>query len=272
MYMYKMYDAETVAMLRDVLVSLCDRAMSRLDSMHSMENENEDEDKGIRVFLANAGDSEDVDIVLGYMLNPDPGNDVPERCNLSVECDGAQPGHAYDFGVQLKRGEFVPACRTDDETRSPSVLPMILMPYWTGIRLTCDSGVDPAMVRVYCAQVLDPEIRETISVVQTLPHTTRLLPDVSHLIEKWILEPAARKRAKQRHDAIFQELMAYCWDPRRLARISGFVVEFGSLDWTLRFLEPPDRLAAGAADAIDRLDSLATLAAGTAAVLDRLDA
>jgi hypothetical protein len=248
--MYKMYDAETVAMLRDVMVSLCDRAMSRLERMDAAsEEEDENDDKGIRVFLANAGDSEDVDIVLGYTLRA--GIDVPERCNLSVECDGAQPGHAYDFGVQLKRGEFVPACRTDDETQSPSVLPMILMPYWTGIRLTCDYGVDPTMVRVYCAQVLDPEIRETISVVQTLPHTTRLLPEVSHLIEKWILEPAARKRAKQRHDAIFQELMAYCWDPRRLARLSGFEGAADDLDWTVRFPVPPDRLAA----VLDRLDA-----------------
>ena len=130
------------------------------------------------------------------------------------------PQYAHDFGVPLERDRFVPACRTEDETRCPSVLPMVVMSSWTGIRLTCPPEADPSCVRVYCVQ-LDSKTRARFS---DLPHSLGLLPDVTPLIERWILEPEARERARIRHDCIFEELMARCWDPARLLRISGGAV------------------------------------------------
>lgn len=221
MYVY-MWTEERLNATRQALVSICDQAMSHLHRIMESGSETTsfdlDQDGGTaRLFLANPGDSEEVDIVLGYML---VGEGEGEPFTLSVECDGVLPQYAFDFGVHLERDKFVPACRTEDEARNPSVLPMIVMSLWTGIRLTCPPEADPSCVRVYCMQV-DSKTKARFAGARYLPHNLRLLPDVAPLIERWILEPEARKRAKQRHDCIFEELMARCWNPARLLRISG---------------------------------------------------
>jgi hypothetical protein len=197
-----------------LLLDVCDRALAHLERV-SEGGEHFAEDDVMRVFLANAGEVHDADIILGYVL-ADLGR--PTECTLSVECDGALPGHAFNFGVELKAGEFTPACRTEDAARNPSVLPMIVMPYWTGIRLTCPPGVDAGSLRVYCIKVVDAEVRKQMI---GATHSLQLLPDISELIERRIEEPAARRRAKERHDLIAEELMVYFWAPGRLAALSA---------------------------------------------------
>lgn len=211
-------DATETETATELLLEVCDRALRHIDKLHHGADSWSVEDEMMRVFLAGAGESHDVDVILGYVLI-DPSL---RECTLSVECDGVMPANAFDFGVVLRLNEFVPACRTEDHARYPSVLPMLMMPYWTGIKLTCQSDVDPDSMRIFCIKVLDEETRrKMVEATKDLPHSLGLLPDISELIERRVLEPEARKRAKARHDCIVEELMVYCWDPLRLAALSG---------------------------------------------------
>jgi hypothetical protein len=141
---------------------------------------------------------------------------------LLVECDGVLPVHAFDFGVRLEFDEFIPAhsIGSADGSRVPAVLPIVLMPHWTGIRLTCPSHINARDIKVYCVQLLEKATRDAL--VQRrmqLPVSgdgSLFIPDATALFDRWVHEPIARKRAKCRHDAIFEELMAYVWSPERI--------------------------------------------------------
>jgi hypothetical protein len=54
-------------------------------------------------------------------------------------------------------------------------------------------------------------------------HPTRallVLPDMHGAIDRVMRDPAARQRSKHRHDAVFHELMQYCWHPTRMGVLS----------------------------------------------------
>jgi len=63
-------------------------------------------------------------------------------------------------------------------------------------------------------------------------HPTRaimVLPDMHRAIDRVMRYPASRQRSKDRHDAVFHELMQYCWHPTRMGVLSPVECEIDTV-------------------------------------------
>jgi len=62
-----------------------------------------------------------------------------------------------------------------------------------------------------------------------VPRALLVLPDMHAAIDRVMCEPAARQRAKYRHDAVFHELVRYCWHPGRMGWLAPWECEIETI-------------------------------------------
>lgn len=180
------------------------------------------------------------DFILGFWV----GQDCGEECtNVKIQFNNIGNTREVTHEINVyKVDTFVPAY-------GGAVIPVIAMHNCANVKVEVKGC--RSILHVLCAFVMDPEMRLKICMskfaavcgtrVSTFPFGSLpdddffddfpliLLPDITEQVSSQITRPCALQRAKERHDAIFQELMEACWHPARVGRLAPPECEMDSI-------------------------------------------